>query len=68
LLTTPRFTQPQRAADGHPGIPLPIKNGTIRAMDLGQIKTGPDDVGLMTDGPAFMNTASCRSSMFVDET
>ena len=42
---------------------LPIENGTIRAMDLRQIKTGPDDFGLMTYDPAFMNTASCHSSI-----
>jgi len=42
---------------------LPIKDGTIRAMDLKQIKTGPDDFGLMTYDPAFMNTASCRSTI-----
>ena len=46
---------------------LPIENGTIRAMDLRQLKTGPDDFGLMTYDPAFMNTASCRSSIsFID--
>jgi citrate synthase len=46
---------------------LPIENGTIRAMDLRQIKTGPDDFGLMTYDPAFMNTASCHSSItFID--
>ncbi len=46
---------------------LPIENGTIRAMDLRQIKTGPEDFGLMTYDPAFMNTASCRSSItFID--
>jgi citrate synthase len=46
---------------------LPIEHGTIRAMDLRQIKTGPDDFGLMTYDPAFMNTASCRSSItFID--
>jgi citrate synthase len=46
---------------------LPIENGTIRAMDLRQIKTTPDDFGLMTYDPAFMNTASCRSSItFID--
>ncbi|MGH9860466.1 MAG: citrate synthase, partial [Candidatus Acidiferrales bacterium] len=27
---------------------LPIKDGTIRALDLRQIKTGDDDFGLMT--------------------
>jgi citrate synthase len=46
---------------------LPIENGTIRAMDLRQIKTGPDDFGLMAFDPAFTNTASCRSSItFID--
>ncbi|MGE5207616.1 MAG: citrate (Si)-synthase, partial [Chlamydiota bacterium] len=46
---------------------LPVENGTIRAMDLRQIKTGPDDFGLMSYDPAFMNTASCRSSVtFID--
>jgi len=46
---------------------IPVQNGTIRAMDLRQIKTGPDDFGLMTYDPAFMNTASCRSAItFID--
>jgi citrate synthase len=42
---------------------LPIQNGTIRAMDLRQIKNTPDDFGLMTYDPAFMNTAACRSAI-----
>jgi len=42
---------------------LPVENGTIRAMDLRKIKTGPDDFGLMTYDPAFMNTASCKSAI-----
>src|SRR5262245_5093835 len=42
---------------------VPIAHGTIRAMDLRQIKTGPDDFGLMTYDPAFTNTASCRSAI-----
>jgi citrate synthase len=42
---------------------LPVENGTIRAMDLRQIKDGPDDFGLMTYDPAFMNTASCKSAI-----
>jgi citrate synthase len=46
---------------------LPIQDGTIRAMDLRQIKTGPEDFGLMTYDPAFMNTANCRSRItFID--
>ncbi len=42
---------------------LPIENGTIRAMDLRKIKTDAEDFGLMTYDPAFMNTASCQSSI-----
>ena len=46
---------------------LPVENGTIRAMDLRKIKTGPEDFGLTTYDPAFMNTASCRSAItYVD--
>jgi citrate synthase len=46
---------------------LPIADGTIRAMDLRQIKTADDDFGLMTYDPAYMNTAACRSSItFLD--
>ena len=46
---------------------LPIEHGTIKAMDLRQIKTGPEDFGLMTYDPAFMNTASCKSKItFID--
>jgi len=45
----------------------PIELGTVRAMDLRKIKTGADDFGLMTYDPAFMNTASCKSSItFID--
>ena len=29
---------------------LPIEHGTIKAMDLRQIKTGPEDFGLTADG------------------
>ena len=42
---------------------VPIEDGTIRAMDLRKIKTGAEDFGLMTYDPAFMNTASCKSSI-----
>src|SRR5437763_17174744 len=46
---------------------LPIENGTVRAMDLRQIKTDADDFGLMTYDPALMNTASTRSAItFID--
>jgi citrate synthase len=40
---------------------VPVTDGTIRATDLRQIKTGPEDVGLATYDPAFMNTSACRS-------
>jgi citrate synthase len=40
---------------------IPIHDGTIRAMDLRQIKVVPDEFGMMTYDPAFMNTAACRS-------
>jgi citrate synthase len=42
---------------------LPITDGTVRAMDLRQIKTGEHDFGLMAYDPAYTNTASCRSSI-----
>ena len=46
---------------------LPITDGTIRATELRQIKVTDDEFGLMTYDPAFMNTASCRSSItFID--
>jgi citrate synthase len=46
---------------------LPITHGTIRALDLRQIKTGADDFGLMTYDPALNNTASCISRIsFID--
>jgi citrate synthase len=46
---------------------LPLNKGTIRATDLRQIKTGPDDFGVMSYDPAFLNTASCQSAItFID--
>jgi citrate synthase len=46
---------------------VPVAEGTIKAMDLRQIKTSDEDFGLMTYDPAFMNTASCRSAItFID--
>src|SRR5258706_5264302 len=46
---------------------IPIENGTIKAIDLREIKTGADDFGLMTYDPAFTNTASCKSRItFID--
>jgi citrate synthase len=46
---------------------IPIQDGTIRAMDLRQIKVVSDEFGMMTYDPAFMNTAACRSRItFID--
>jgi citrate synthase len=42
---------------------LRIENGTVRAMDLRNIKTDADDFGLMTYDPALMNTASTKSAI-----
>ena len=39
----------------------PHSRGAIRAMDLRQIRTGPEDFGLLSYDPAFMNTASTIS-------
>jgi citrate synthase len=46
---------------------VPIVDGTVKAMDFRQMKTGEDDFGLMTYDPAFTNTAHCRSEIcFID--
>src|SRR5437763_7828695 len=46
---------------------LEITDGTVKAMDLRQIKVGEDDFGLMAYDPAFTNTAACRSEItFID--
>ncbi len=47
---------------------VPIEEGgVIRAAALRDIKTSPDDFGLMSYDPAFTNTASCRSRItFID--
>jgi citrate synthase len=42
---------------------LPITDGTIRGIDLRQIKVDSEDFGIMSYDPAYMNTASCRSSI-----
>ncbi len=43
---------------------LPITDGAIRANDLKKIRTtDEDDPGLLSYDPAFLNTASCRSSI-----
>ena len=41
---------------------LPLSDGTVRALDLRQIKTGEGDFGLMSYDPAYMNTAACAST------
>jgi citrate synthase len=46
---------------------LPITDGTVKGMDLRQIKVDDDDFGLMSYDPAYTNTASCRSAItFID--
>ncbi len=46
---------------------LPIRDGAIRALDLRQIKVSGEDFGLLSYDPAFLNTASCKSSItFID--
>jgi citrate synthase len=42
---------------------VPISDGTVRAMDLRQIKVDVGEFGMMAYDPAFTNTASCRSSV-----
>jgi citrate synthase len=42
---------------------LPITDGTVRAMDLRQIKVDEDEFGMLSYDPAFTNTASCRSAI-----
>jgi len=42
---------------------LPIEDGTVRAIDLRQIKAGDGDFGLMSYDPAYTNTAACRSAI-----
>src|SRR5690349_16046625 len=42
---------------------LEITDGTVKGMDLRQIKTDEDDFGLMSYDPAYTNTASCRSAI-----
>lgn len=46
---------------------IAIQDGTVRTMDLRQIKVSDQDFGLMGYDPAFTNTASCRSRItFID--
>jgi citrate synthase len=46
---------------------IPIEHGAIRTPDLRQIKVDEDDFGLMGYDPAFLNTASTKSTItFID--
>src|SRR6266550_3011612 len=46
---------------------VPITDCTIKALDLRKIKVDDSDFGLMSYDPAYLNTASCRSSItFID--
>jgi citrate synthase len=40
---------------------VPVTHGTIRAMDLRQIRVDPADFGMISYDPAYNNTASCTS-------
>jgi citrate synthase len=42
---------------------LSITDGTIRATDLQQISVDDGEAGLMAYDPAYLNTASCRSTI-----
>ena len=43
---------------------VPIAECAIRAVELKKIKTDdPNDSGLLSYDPAFLNTASCRSAI-----
>ncbi len=46
---------------------IPIEQGAIQASDLSQIKTGPDDGGIVSYDASYGNTAACRSRVsFID--
>src|SRR5687768_1574718 len=46
---------------------IPITHGTVRAMDLRQIKVTDDEFGMMSYDPAFTNTAATTSKItFID--
>jgi citrate synthase len=46
---------------------IPVENGTIRAIDLRQIRVKAGDFGLLTYDAGFANTASCKSTItFID--
>jgi len=46
---------------------VPIVDGTVKAADLGKIRTDDESPGLAVYDPGFVNTASCRSAVtFID--
>ena len=46
---------------------LPLQDGNVRASDLRQIKVKPDDFGMMSYDPSYLNTAACQSAItFID--
>ncbi len=46
---------------------IPIEHDSIRAIDLRQIKVNDDDFGMLSYDPAYLNTASCKSTItFID--
>lgn len=42
---------------------IPVENDSIRAIDLRQIKVHDDDFGMLSYDPAYLNTASCKSTI-----
>src|SRR5512132_2579303 len=42
---------------------IPIENGAVHASELRKIKATPDDFGLVSYDPGFLNTAACRSAI-----
>jgi citrate synthase len=42
---------------------LPITDGTIRGLDLRQLKVSEEDFGLMVYDPGYANVAACRSAV-----
>jgi citrate synthase len=42
---------------------LPLRDGAIAAKDLRQIKTSPQDLGVISYDPGLHNTAVCRSAI-----
>ena len=42
---------------------IPIENGAVHATELRKIRSGPEDFGLVSYDPGFLNTAACRSAI-----